>query len=64
MYDMNRSIKYWLIGTIFILAIYMVIFIFRNKFDLIFLLWVVVLTPVTWLALLFLTSLLVRNDEY
>ena len=64
MYDMNRSTKYWLIGMIFLLAIYVVIFLFRENFDFTFLLWVVVLTPVTWLVLLFLTSLLDKNGEY
>jgi hypothetical protein len=61
---MNRSTKYWLIGTILLLAIYVVIFLFRKNFDHTFLFWVMVLMPVTWLVLLFLTSLLDKNGEY
>ena len=57
MYHMNRIIKYWLIGTILLLAIYAVIFLFRKNFDHTFLLWVMILTPVTCLVFLFLTNL-------
>ena len=64
MYHMNRSTKYWLIGTILLLAIYVVIFLFRKNLDHTFLMWVMVLMPVTWLVLLFLTSLLDKNGEY
>jgi hypothetical protein len=53
---MSRSIKYWLIGTILILAIYVVIFLFRKYLAPIYLLWVMALTPFLWLALLFLPS--------
>ena len=64
MYHINRIIKNWLIGTILLLAIYAVIFLFRKNFDHTFLLWVMVLTPVTCLVFLFLTNLFDNNGEY
>jgi hypothetical protein len=63
MFDMKKSTKYWLMGSIFVLAINITIFVFRNSFELSILIWVVVLTPITWLVLYFLTNLLDRSDK-
>jgi hypothetical protein len=63
MFDMKQSTKYWLMGSIFVLAINITIFVFRNSFELSILIWVVVLTPITWLVLYFLTNLLDRSDK-
>jgi hypothetical protein len=63
MFDMKQSTKYWLMGSIFVLAINIAIFVFRNSFELSILIWVVVLTPITWLVLYFLTNLLDRSDK-
>lgn len=63
MFDMKQSTKYWLMGLIFVLAINITIFVFRNSFELSILIWVVVLTPITWLVLYFLTNLLDRSDK-
>ena len=63
MFDMKQSTKYWLMGSIFVLAINITIFVFRNSFELSILLWVVVLIPIPWLVLYFLTNLLDRSDK-
>lgn len=63
MFDMKQSTKYWLMGLIFVLAINITIFVFRNSFELSILIWMVVLTPITWLVLYFLTNLLDRSDK-
>lgn len=62
MFNLKQSTKYWLISSIFILMINLTIFLFRHHFDLMTLVWVVILTPVAWLILYFLTDLLDRDD--
>ena len=64
MFSYKQSTKYWLIGSLFILVINGIIFLFRKHFDLTILVWVVILTPVAWLILYFLTDLLDKDDPH
>lgn len=64
MYFLKKSLKYWLWGSICIIIINFIVFVFRNKIDQIVLLWVVMLTPVALLALYPLTRLLDRNSLF
>jgi Mn2+/Fe2+ NRAMP family transporter len=61
-YLMKKSLKYWLWGSICIIIINFIVFLFRNKVDQIVLLWIVILTPVVFVALYPLTCLLDRNS--
>jgi hypothetical protein len=58
---MKKSSKYWLWGSIIIIIINLIVFSFRNYVTQTFLFWVVILTPVTFLALYPLTRLLDRE---
>ena len=51
MYFLKKSLKYWLWGSICIIIINFIVFLFRDKVDQIVLLWVVILTPTAFLAL-------------
>ena len=62
MFNLKQSTKYWLISSIFIFMINVTIFLFRHHFNLMTIVWVVILTPVAWLILYFLTDLLDRDD--
>jgi hypothetical protein len=53
-------LKYWLWGSISIIIINFIVFLFRNKVDQIVLLWIVILTPAAFLVLYALTRLLDR----
>jgi hypothetical protein len=64
MFDMQQNPKYWLMGPICILALNVIIFLFRKKFDLAVLFWISVLAPVAWLGLNFFTSLFERINKY
>jgi membrane protein required for beta-lactamase induction len=61
---MKKSSKYWLLGSIFIIVINLIFFIFRNYVDQAVLFWVVILTPVACLILYPVTSLLDRNKAF
>jgi hypothetical protein len=61
---MKKSSKYWLLGSICIILINFIFFIFRYKVDEIVLLWVVILTPAALLALYPLTCLLDRDSLF
>jgi hypothetical protein len=63
MYILKKSLKYWLWGSICIIIINFIIFVFRNKIDQIVLLWVVMLTPVALLALYPLAHFLNKNKS-
>ena len=58
---MKKSSKYWLLGSICIILVNFIFFLFRNMVDQLLLLWVVMLTPVALLALYPLTRLLDRD---
>ena len=60
MYFLKKSLKYWLWGSICIIIINFIVFLFRNKVDQIVLLWIVILTPAAFLVLYALTRLLDR----
>jgi hypothetical protein len=59
---LKKSTKYWILGSICIIIINLIFFIFRYKVDEILLLWIVMLTPVACLALYPLTRLLDRKE--
>ena len=61
MFDMKHSTKNWIGTSLVILAINVTVFLFRDSFDLTILFWLVILTPVAWLVLYFLTELLYRS---
>jgi hypothetical protein len=58
---MRKSTKYWLWGSIIVVAINLTFFLFRNYVNEILLLWVVILTPVACLAMYPLASLLSKK---
>jgi hypothetical protein len=58
---LSKISKYWLLGSICVIFINLIFFIFRNYVDEIVLLWVVILTPVVCLILYPLACLLDRN---
>ena len=47
----DRNTKCWLVGAISVLVVFLIVFIFRNRFDQAVVLGVAVLTPVAWLLL-------------
>ena len=61
MLHLNKSSKYWLLGSICIIVINLIAFVFRNYIDEIVLLWIVILTPFACLVLYPLTHLLIRS---
>lgn len=63
MFDMKQSTKYWLTGSICVLAFNVTVFLFRKNVDQTIVLWVVILTPGAWLVLYLLTSLLDRSEK-
>jgi hypothetical protein len=62
MFYMKKSSRYWLLGNICLIAINLIVFLFRNYAHEILLLWVVILTPVACLALYPITCLLDRKE--
>ena len=58
---MKKSSKYWLWGSICIILVNFIFFLFRNTVDQLLLLWVAMLTPVALLALYPLARLLDRD---
>ena len=63
MFYIKKSLKYWLWGSICIIIINFIVFLFRNKVDQIVLLWIVILTPAVLLLLYALTRLLDRDRQ-
>ena len=61
MFFMKKSSKHWLWGSIFIIIINLIAYAFRNYVNQTVLFWVVILTPVAFLALYPLTRLLDRD---
>ena len=61
MFYLKKSMKYWLRGSICIIIINLIVYIFRNYVNETALLWVVILTPVACLALYPLTRLLDKD---
>jgi hypothetical protein len=59
---MRRSSKYWLLGSICIIVINLVFFLFRNYVQETVLLWVVIMTPLACLLLYPLTCLLDKDN--
>jgi hypothetical protein len=59
---LNRSTKIWLIGSIFVLLANLIVFIFKKHFDTTIVFWVVLLTPVAWLVLYFLSRLVIKRN--
>ena len=64
MFDLKQSAKFWLVGSLVVLSINLIAFLFRNYFDFIISLWVVNLTPVAWLGLYFLPDLFERVTKF
>jgi hypothetical protein len=62
MFHVRKSSKYWLWGSIGIIAVNLVFFLLRNYVHETVLLWVVILTPVACLALYPITCLLDRKS--
>jgi uncharacterized membrane protein YhaH (DUF805 family) len=62
MFYMKKSSRYWLWGTICLIVINLIVYLFRNYVDEILLLWAVILTPVACLALYPITCLLDRKE--
>jgi hypothetical protein len=62
LFYLNRSTKVWLISSIFVLLVNLIVFIFKKHFDTIVVFWVVLLTPVAWLGLYFLSRLMVKEN--
>lgn len=60
---MKKSSKYWLLGSICIILVNSIFFLFRNTVDQLLLLWIVMLTPVALLALYPLAHLLHKNKS-
>ena len=53
----NRRSKAWLISSIFVLIVNLIVFSFQEHFDKNIVFFVVLLTPVAWLGLYFLSKL-------
>lgn len=54
--------KGWLIGSVFVLCINLIVFVFQKHFSTSTALWVVLLTPVAWTGLYFLSKLVFGKD--
>jgi hypothetical protein len=59
---LDRRLKGWLIGSLVVLGINLIVFIFRSHFNQYLVLGVVFLTPVAWTALYFLSRLICRKN--
>lgn len=55
--NLNNRTKGWLIGSLFILCVNLMVFIFQKRFDIYIVLLVVLLTPIAWTALYVLSRL-------
>ena len=62
MFYMKKNSKYWLWGSIFIIIVNLIVYISRNYINQTVMLWIVILTPVSFLALYPLTRLLDRDS--
>jgi hypothetical protein len=59
---LNRSNKVWLISSLLVLFFNLIVFVFRKHFDRNMVLIVVLLTPVAWAGLYFLSKLFFKSD--
>lgn len=62
LFHLNRSMKVWVISSIFVLLVNLIVFIFQEYFDEIVVLLAVLLTPVAWIVLYFLSKLFFRRS--
>jgi hypothetical protein len=59
---LDKRLKGWLIGSVFVLCINLTVFIFQEHFSKPIVFLVVLLTPVAWTGLYFLAELVFRKD--
>jgi hypothetical protein len=60
---LDRGMKGWLIGSIFVLCVNLIVFIFRSHFNTYMVLGVILLTPVAWTLLYVLTRRFLKEAQ-